>query len=160
MSGCKRKILMERADIVDCRSRYLVKIKEYRDKGHPIFYIDESWVDSSLTFRKSWQNEKVMGVQANVNSVNMLIMLHVAGINGFLPNAALIYKAGSATRDYHDKMNAAHFEKWTVEKLIPNLPAQSVTALGNTPSAEPLTLPTSCRPFKSQDKSRELYLPL
>jgi hypothetical protein len=47
----KRKILIERADTVDWRSRYLVKIKEFRDKGHPIFYIDESWVDSNLTFR-------------------------------------------------------------------------------------------------------------
>jgi hypothetical protein len=39
----KRNILIERADIVDWRSRYIVKIKEYRDEGHPIFYIDESW---------------------------------------------------------------------------------------------------------------------
>jgi hypothetical protein len=31
-----------------------------------------------------------MGVQANVNSGNRLIMLHVGGIYGFLPNAALI----------------------------------------------------------------------
>jgi hypothetical protein len=56
--------------------------------GHPLFYIDESWVDSNLTFCKCWQNEEVMGVQANENSGNRLIMLHVRGINGFLPNAA------------------------------------------------------------------------
>jgi hypothetical protein len=110
-----------------------VKIKEYCDKGHPIFYTDKSWVDSSLTFRKCWQNEEVMSVQADVNSGNRLIVLHVAGINGFLPNAALIYEAGSAMGDYHGQMNAANFEKWAVEKLIPNLPAQSVTVLDNAP---------------------------
>jgi hypothetical protein len=93
----KRKILIERADIVDWRSRYLVKIKEFRDKGHPIFYTDESWVDSNLSFRKCWQNEEVVGVQTNVNSGNRLNMLRVGGINGFLPDAALIYKAESAT---------------------------------------------------------------
>jgi hypothetical protein len=60
-------------------------------------------------------------------------MLHVGGINGFLPNAALIYMAGSATGDYHGQMNAENFEKWAVEKLIPNLPAQSVTVLHNAP---------------------------
>jgi hypothetical protein len=30
----------DRDDIVDWRSRYLVKIKKYWDTGHPIFYID------------------------------------------------------------------------------------------------------------------------
>jgi hypothetical protein len=59
-----------------------VKIKEYRDKGHPIFYIVESWNDSNLAFSKCWQNE-VMGIQANVNSGNRLIMLHVGGIIDF-----------------------------------------------------------------------------
>jgi hypothetical protein len=78
----------DRADIVDWRSRYLLKMK-YQDKGHPIFYIDESWVDSNLTCRKCWQNEEVMGVQGNVNSGNRLIMLHVGGINGFLPTKKL-----------------------------------------------------------------------
>jgi hypothetical protein len=129
----KRKILIERADTVDWRSRNLVKIKEYQDKGHPIFYIDKSWVDSNLTFHKCWQNEQVMDVQANVNSGSRLIMLHVGGNNGFLPNAALIYKAGSATGDYHGQMNAVNSEKWAVEKLIPNLSAQSVTVLDNAP---------------------------
>jgi hypothetical protein len=44
-----------------------VKIKDYWDKGHPIFYIDESWLDSNVTFHKCWQNE-VMVIQDNVNS--------------------------------------------------------------------------------------------
>jgi hypothetical protein len=68
-----------------------------------------------------------------VNSGNRLIMLHVGGINGFLPNAALIYKAGSAVGHCNGQMNAANFEKWTVEKLIPSLPAQSVIVLDNAP---------------------------
>jgi hypothetical protein len=73
----KRTILIETANFVDWRSRYLVKIKEYRDKGHPIFYTDDLWVDSNLTIRKCLQNEEVVGVQTNVNSGNRLIMLHV-----------------------------------------------------------------------------------
>jgi hypothetical protein len=60
-------------------------------------------------------------------------MLHAGGINGFIPNAALTYKAGSSTEDYHGEMNTANFEKWAVEKLIPNLPAQSVIVLDNAP---------------------------
>jgi hypothetical protein len=55
------------------------------------------------------------------------------GINGFLRNAALNYKAGSAMGEYHGQINAANFEKWAVKKLIPNLPAQSVIVLDNAP---------------------------
>jgi hypothetical protein len=101
--------------------------------GTPVFYIDESWVDSNLTFRKFLQKEEVMGVQTNVNSGNRLIMLHVGGINGFLPNAALIYKAGSVTGDYNGQMYVENFEKWAVEKLIPDLPAKSVIVIDNAP---------------------------
>jgi hypothetical protein len=114
----KRKILIERADTVDWRSRYLVKIKEYREKGHPIFYFDESWVDSNLTFRKYWQNKEVMGVQANMNSGNRLIMLHVGGIMGFFLMQHLFIRLEV---------------KWAVEELIPYLPVQSVIVLDNAP---------------------------
>ncbi|PNF33229.1 hypothetical protein B7P43_G11383 [Cryptotermes secundus] len=73
----KRKILIERQDIVNWRSKYLVKIKQYREEGRSIVYIDETWVDSNLT----------------------LIILHA----GFIPEAKLFYKAGGATDNapYH-----------------------------------------------------------
>jgi hypothetical protein len=38
----KKNILVETADILDWRSRYLVNMKEYRDKERPIFYTDDS----------------------------------------------------------------------------------------------------------------------
>jgi hypothetical protein len=41
--------------------------------------------------------------------------------------------AGSTTGDYHGQMNAAIFEKWAVEKLIPSLPDQSVIVLDIAP---------------------------
>jgi hypothetical protein len=49
-------------------------------------YTDGTWVNSSLTFRKCWQND-VMGIRTNANSGNRLVMFYVGGINGFLPNA-------------------------------------------------------------------------
>jgi hypothetical protein len=74
-----------------------------------------------------------MGIQANVNSGNRLIMLHVGGINGFVPNAQLVYKAGSATGNYHGQMNSANFENWVVKKLVPNLSPHAVIVLDNAP---------------------------
>jgi len=34
----KRKILVERPDIVTWKSRYLKEVQEYRDNGHLMFY--------------------------------------------------------------------------------------------------------------------------
>jgi hypothetical protein len=45
-------------------------------------------------------------------------MLHAGGTNGFVPNAQLVCKVGTAT-DYHGKINSENFEKWVVEKLVP-----------------------------------------
>jgi transposase len=74
-----------------------------------------------------------MGIQTNVNSGNRLIMLHVGGINGFVPNSQLVYKAGSVAGDYHGQMNSANFEKWVVGKLVPSLPPHAVIALDDSP---------------------------
>jgi hypothetical protein len=45
----KRKILVERADIVNWRSRYLKEEQECRDNGHLMFYMHHTWTDSNLT---------------------------------------------------------------------------------------------------------------
>jgi hypothetical protein len=44
----KRKLLIERADIVAWRSKYLVKMRQYREEGRPVLCVDESWADSNL----------------------------------------------------------------------------------------------------------------
>jgi hypothetical protein len=84
-------------------------MKQLREGGSEIFYLDESWVDSSLTFRKCWQDESDVGVLVYVNAKNRLIILHVGSIIGFLQNAELIYKAGNSTGDYHGQMNHVNF---------------------------------------------------
>jgi hypothetical protein len=91
----QRKVLLERVDIVNWRHQYLVKIKQLREGGSEIFYLDESLVDSNLAFRKCWQDESDVGVLVDVNAKSILIILHVGNINELLQNAELIYKAGN-----------------------------------------------------------------
>jgi hypothetical protein len=80
-----------------------------------------------------------MGVQTNINSANRLIVFHMGGNNGFHPNEELIYRAGSATGDYHGQMNPENFKKLVVEIPIPNLPPKSVIILDNVPYHCPKT---------------------
>jgi hypothetical protein len=66
----KRKILIDRADTVEWRSKYHVKMNQYREEGCSILSDEESWVNGNVTFRKCRQSDDVMGIQANVNSGN------------------------------------------------------------------------------------------
>ena len=117
-----RKILIERENIVNWRCAYLREIKQLKQENRPIFYLDETWVDGNLTFRKCWQHNDVKGVSTNVNAKNRLIVVHLGGEStGFIVGCELVYRAGMATGDYHGQMNATNFEKWIREKVIPTL---------------------------------------
>ena len=59
---------------------------------------------------------------------------HVGSEDGFLPGAELIYRAITATGDYHGLMNASLFKNYMVEKVLPNLPSGKVVLiLDNAP---------------------------
>ncbi|GBL84727.1 hypothetical protein AVEN_191168-1 [Araneus ventricosus] len=57
----KRKVLFEREDILK-RTQFLRNIKIFRTEGRPMVYIDETWIDSNLTFNKCWQSEDAYGI--------------------------------------------------------------------------------------------------
>lgn len=64
----KRKILVERPNILHWRYKYIRSIKKFREEGRKVFYIDETWVDNDLTFKKCWQSNDVFGTIKNIGS--------------------------------------------------------------------------------------------
>lgn len=129
----KRRVLIERADIVAWRSKYLTKIRQCRSEGQNVFYLDESWVDTNLTFQKCWQRKNdVRGIMKG-NATKRLIIVHIGSRNGFLTGGLLMYRSGTTSGDYHGEMNAINFEKWLSERVLPNLPPSSVIVLDNAP---------------------------
>jgi transposase len=129
----KRKQIMERSDIILSRTQFLRNIKRYREENRPIVYLDETWIDSNLTFGKCWQTNGTVGVLETGNASRRIIVLCAGGDMGFIPNSNLLYKANSTSGDYHGQMNSRIFEKWAEEKLIPNLPQNSVVVIDNAP---------------------------
>jgi hypothetical protein len=81
----------------------LHKIKVYRNKDGEMFCLDESWVDSNLMYKKCWQSEEVRGVCADGNAGYRLIMVLAGSSAGFLKDAELVYKAGTATGYYNGR---------------------------------------------------------
>jgi transposase len=99
-------------------------------------YLDETWVDANLTFRKCWQNKEVVGITTNVNASNRLTVVHLGGSCGFFEGCELVCKAGKATGDYHGQINSDNLEKWVNKKVIPNLATPFAIVMDNAPYHE------------------------
>ncbi|PSN41320.1 hypothetical protein C0J52_20240 [Blattella germanica] len=69
----KRQILIEKPSIVQWCHEFLIKMKDLRESGKEIFYLDETWLDSNINVRKCcWQSDDVFGVPENYSAGNQL----------------------------------------------------------------------------------------
>ena len=135
--------MLERHEIAKWRHRYLRKIKKYREACKKIIYTDETWVNAGHVSKKSWQDTTVKlardaflkglstGSKNPSGKGERFIVTHAGGDNRFVPNAELIFKGSKGSRDYHKEMNSDVYEKWFEEKLLPNIPENSVIVLDN-----------------------------
>ena len=60
-----------------------------------------------------------------------LIILGAGGEMGWIPNTTLIFQSKKNTGDYHDEMTGEHFEEWFRDKLLPNVPPNSLIVMDN-----------------------------
>ena len=93
-------------------------LKKHRNEGRNIVYMDESYILSSHTPKKSWSDDSSEGLLAPVSRTERLIIIHAGGESGFVPGALLMWKANQASGDYHHQMNKDNYEKWVKENLI------------------------------------------
>ena len=61
-----------------------------------------------------------------------MIILHSGFEGGFIPGAGEVFKAHSATEDYHKEVNHQALLKW-FNKVTPNLSQKSVLVMDNAP---------------------------
>jgi hypothetical protein len=122
----KKELLVEQPNIVSWRWRYLKAIKKHRQDERSIVYLDETYVNASLHVPSCWQSAEERGVLSHIGKGPRLIIVHAGGQAGFVEGALLIFKSKSKTGDYHHDINFVNFNKWTKEKLLPNLPPRSV----------------------------------
>ncbi|XP_011558594.3 uncharacterized protein LOC105389210 [Plutella xylostella] len=122
----KRKLLIERHDIMRLRWHYIRDIKNYRKGGKSIIFLGETYVT-----QKCWQANTERGAMENISKEPRIIIVHAGSRNGFVHNALLMFKSHSKTGDYHGDMNATNFRKWINEKLLPNIPPNSVIVMDN-----------------------------
>lgn len=127
----ERSLLIERYDISAWRHRYLREIASKRLKGKPIIYLDETYIHKPYKPKKCWQGPAISGVVENISSGKRYIIVHAGSENGPVPNSLLVFSTKSKMADYHHYMNAANFNKWLQEKLMPNLNEPSLIVMDN-----------------------------
>ena len=156
--------MYERMDIVAAWHRFLLDVQKFRDEGYKIYYQDETWCNAHHTrqfCRQHLSNPEdslLLAIQWNGGFAvpsgegQRLIICHAGSEDGFVQNSLLCFIGKSNTSDYHNEINAKHFEEWWEEKLLQNLQDKSVVVIDNA-SIHSLLSDNSKRPNTSWRKA-------
>lgn len=130
-----RRALIEKTNIAALRTRFLrLYQKSCASHLRQVVFLDETWIFSKGSARKSWHDENVKSVRRpKAVDGKRFIILHAGNSNGFIENASLIFSTKSTLLDYHGSMSSDLFTKWCIEKLIPNLHEPSLIVMDNAP---------------------------
>jgi transposase len=137
-TGVRSAQLKESERIIILRRQYLrQKLANRDDKGQiirPEVYLDESYINKNHSNDKTWYFEEdgiVIGKPTGKG--DRLIILNAITKDGWVPNSKLVFKASKKTGDYHTNMNWNNFSKWFQEKLLKNIPENSLIIMDNAP---------------------------
>ena len=131
-----RNRIMNRPDLVEWRDRYLGLMKGFREQGYTEVITDETWFLTSDNKTMSWRDMsgKCEVLTDTTGHGKRFIIISAGTREGFIPNATKVFGSGNKhSADNHDDMNAALFEEWFAEDLLPNVPNKSVIILDNAP---------------------------
>lgn len=133
--GTRSQRLKEKDHVVAARQRYLRRKRANRDGDgeiRPEVYLDESYVNRNHSNDFVWYfEEDGPWIQKPTGKGERLIIINAITRHGWVPGAKLTFKSTRKTGDYHGQMNHDLFMKWFTERLLPNIPSQSLIILDN-----------------------------
>ena len=121
-----RRYYYEQPQIIQQRHTYL-----------PVIFLDETWANAHDGRDMAWVEDDPVtggtlgGVRRPSGKGKRLIILGAGGEMGWIPNTTLIFQSKKNTGDYHDEMIGEHFEEWFRDKLLPNVPPNSLIVMDN-----------------------------
>ncbi|KAE9522898.1 hypothetical protein AGLY_016709 [Aphis glycines] len=133
----RNSALTEKTELILWRRRYLRSIRNYREEGRHVYYLDETWVNAGDCPNYEWQDTTITSHRdaflkgMSTGSVNQsgkgkrLIVLHIGSKMVLL---TMDYCKNS--RDYHDEMNGQTFYEW-MENILPRLKDNCVIVMDN-----------------------------
>lgn len=140
----RNSFLTERSDLVSWRRNYLRSIRQFREEGRPIYYLDETWINVGDCASKVWVDQTVTshrmafleglstGAPNPTGKGKRLIIFHIGSEDGFVRGGLLCFESKKNTSDYHDEMNGQTFKEW-FEDILPLLKDNAVVVMDNAP---------------------------
>ena len=135
-TGVRSAQLKESERVVIKRRQYLRLKLANRDKNgdtiRPEVYLDESYINKNHSNDNTWYfKEDGIIIGKPTGKGDRLIIVDAITKNGWVPNARLVFKASKKTGDYHANMNWDNFSGWFQEKLLKNIPENSLIIMDN-----------------------------
>lgn len=159
--GTRSQHLKEKDHVVAARQRYLRNIRGNRLPGTGIktirceVYLDESYVNKNHSNDYIWYfGEDGPWVQKPTGKGERLIIMNAITKDGWVPKAKMVFKSTKKTGDYHGQMNNELFTKWFKEKLMPNIPGNSLIVMDNASYHNILSPHSAPTPTCSKKKIR------
>ena len=130
-----KNVLCESSNIVSLRARYLRKLKEARESGYDIYFLDETYINAHHVFDKEWQStDGTIKRKVPSGKGKRLIIAHCGSSErGLIPDGELIFESKSNDEhgDYHKDMCSTEFNKWIMNKVVPSFNKKSCLVMDN-----------------------------
>ena len=158
--GTRTQHLKEKDYIVVARQHYLRRMRQNRMAiGNrlirPEVYLDESYVNKNHSKDFVWySSEDGPWIQKPTGKGERLIIMNAITQDGWVPEAKVVFKSTRKTGDYHGQMNGDLFQKWFVEKLLPNIPSASLIIMDNASYHNILSDESAPTPTCSKERIR------
>lgn len=158
--GIRTQHLKEKDHVIAARHRYLRKIRKNRsgpdNTVRPVVYLDETYVNKNHSNDFTWYfGEDGPCIQKPTGNGERLIILNAITRDGWVPNVQTTFNSLRKTGDYHGQMNAEIFQKWWQEKLLPNIPNNSLIVLDNASYHNTLSIHSAPTLTCSKERIRE-----
>ncbi len=158
--GTRTQHLKEKDYIIAARQRYLRKMRSNRASSdnksiRPEVYLDESYVNKNHSNDFIWySSEEDSWIQKPTGKGERLIIIDAITKDGWVPDAKVVFKSTRKTGDYHGQMNGELFYKWFVDKLLANIPSNSIIIMDNATYHNILTDDSAPTPACSKERIR------
>jgi transposase len=135
--GIRTQHLKEKYHVIVARQRYLRRMRRNRlpNSENTIrseVYLDESYINKNHSNDFVWySNEDGPWIQKPTGKGERLIIMNAITKDGWVQNGKVVFKSTRKTGDYHGQMNWDIFMKWFIDKLLANIPDNSIIVMDN-----------------------------
>lgn len=150
-SGHRRSALKERDYVILARRKYLrIRRANRKNDGsliRPEVYLDETFINKNHSNQFTWYwHEDGPQVNKPSGKGERLVIINAITSDGWVDGAQLVFESQRRSGDYHGQMDWDKFSSWFKERLLPNIPPNSIIIMDNAAYHNTLTensFPTS-----------------